>query len=69
MAGIGRPPDHEGFSGHLTLARLKARVRPPMLGHSIEGRFAVDEIELVRSRLSAQGARYATVAVARTSAS
>jgi 2'-5' RNA ligase len=62
MDGVGDPPDHEGYTGHLTLARLKSRVRPAMLGQPIEARFAVREIHLVRSHLSAQGARYETLA-------
>jgi 2'-5' RNA ligase len=67
MDGVGRPPDHETFTGHVTLARLKGRARPPMLSAPIEGRFTVREIHLVRSRLSAQGARYETVASASAS--
>ena len=67
MDGVGDPPDYEVFTGHLTLARLKARVRPPMLGAPIDARFAVREIHLVRSHLSAQGARYETLATASAS--
>ena len=67
MEGVGDPPDHEGYTGHLTLARLKSRVRPAMLGAPIEARFAVREIHLVRSHLSAQGARYETLATASAS--
>ena len=67
MDGIGRAPDHEEFTGHVTLARLKARVRPAMLGTSIDARFGVREIDLVRSRLSSQGARYETVATSSAS--
>ena len=62
MEGVGDPSDHDGYTGHLTLARLKARVRPPMLGVPIDVRFAVRDIQLVRSHLSRQGARYETVA-------
>jgi 2'-5' RNA ligase len=62
MEDVGRPPDHDTFHGHLTLARLKGRAKPPMLGAPIDARFTVREIQLVRSRLSAQGARYETVA-------
>jgi 2'-5' RNA ligase len=67
MDGVGRPPDHETFTGHITLARLKGRARPPIIGAPIDGRFTVREIELVRSRLSAHGARYETVATASAS--
>jgi 2'-5' RNA ligase len=64
MDGVGRPPDHDTFTGHLTLARLTRRARPPMLGAPIDARFTVREVRLVRSRLSTPGARYETVATA-----
>jgi 2'-5' RNA ligase len=67
MDGIAQPSDHEPFTGHLTVARLKARVRPPMLGEAIDGHFVVREIHLVRSRLSANGSRYETVSTVSSS--
>lgn len=64
MDGVGDPPDYDVFTGHLTLARLKGRARPAMLGAPIEARFAVREIHLVRSELAPQGSRYETLATA-----
>jgi RNA 2',3'-cyclic 3'-phosphodiesterase len=67
MNDVGDPPDYEGFTGHLTLARLKTRARPAMLGAPIEASFVVHEVHLVRSHLSAQGARYETLATSSAS--
>lgn len=62
MDGVGRPPDYDEFTGHLTLARLETRGRrPTMLGAAIDATFAVRELHLVRSRLSSSGPRYETV--------
>lgn len=55
-----RPPKR--FAGHVTLARVKARVpMPRVLGAMVGGEFDVAEIALVQSRLHPDGARYETV--------
>ncbi|UDY34314.1 RNA 2',3'-cyclic phosphodiesterase [Dermatobacter hominis] len=60
---IGEPPPRRPFHGHLTIARVKRDARmPPALGAMVDGRFRVDEVALVRSRLDPDGARYDTVA-------
>lgn len=62
--GIGHPPDHRGFAGHITLARARhARGVEfgPFTGAPIAGRWVVHEITLVASHLGAgvdRGARY-----------
>jgi len=63
------PDDH--FTGHITLARIKS-IRPKAaeglaaaaseLATAIFGEWSANEVELVRSQLSPQGARYSTVA-------
>lgn len=59
--GIGRSPRRR-FTGHLTLARLKADgPTPRALGVPINADFDVDELALVQSRLGPQGARYETL--------
>lgn len=65
--GYGRAaPPRRPFRGHLTLARLRparspaARAQPAPL--AVDARWPVDEVALVRSTLTPQGARYATVA-------
>jgi 2'-5' RNA ligase len=63
-AGIGRPPEDRPFSGHLTLARARARrgvdLRP-LTGARLEVSWAVDEVCLFESRLHPHGARYTVV--------
>ncbi len=55
-AGIGQPPEHRRFAGHITLARARhpggVDLRP-LTGASIAGRWVVPEITLVASRLGA----------------
>ena len=58
---LGEPPHPDGFRGHLTLARQRGGGVTSLDGASIDGSFRVDEIELLRSELHADGARYATV--------
>jgi 2'-5' RNA ligase len=59
---IGDAPS-PGFVGHLTVARLKPRVRPPgLLGAPIDGQFEVGEVALVESHLDQRGASYETLA-------
>jgi len=60
---VGEPPPRRRFSGHLTIARVKRDARmPPALGAIVDGTFDVERVELVRSRLDPDGARYDTVA-------
>lgn len=59
---LGEPAPKRPFFGHLTIARVKRDVvMPPALGAMVDGGFAVEEIELVRSRLDPDGARYDTL--------
>jgi 2'-5' RNA ligase len=63
-AGFGEPPEDRPFAGHLTLARVGRGARDdlrPLAGASIGGRWLVDELTLVESRLSPAGARYEVV--------
>jgi 2'-5' RNA ligase len=64
-AGIGRAPDPHPFTGHLTLARLRARAACGIAGARVSARFEVREVALVRSDPTAEGARYTTVATQR----
>ena len=60
-ASIGQPP-RKRFVGHLTLARLKAHAQmPKALGAYAPSTFEVEEVALVRSRLTPEGARYDTL--------
>jgi 2'-5' RNA ligase len=61
-ASLGEPPDPRPFAGHLTLARLRNRAACGLAGAAFSARFAVAEVELVSSRLGAQGARHEVVA-------
>jgi RNA 2',3'-cyclic 3'-phosphodiesterase len=62
VADDGEPP----FNGHLTLARSKRRLdasaRKALAGVSFGATFNVESFDLVASRLSAEGPRYATLA-------
>lgn len=60
---IGEPPPRRRAADHLTIARLQRGARPPpAIGALVSGRFEVDELELVRSRLDPEGARHDVVA-------
>lgn len=59
--GIGEPP-RPRFRGHLTIARTRRNANSTVLGHPVAGSFAVTEVALVRSELTAAGARYTTLA-------
>ena len=61
-AGVGRPPEKRPFAGHLTLARVRSGGTKGLLGAPVSGRWPVDEVHLVESRLHPHGARYASVA-------
>lgn len=60
-AALGEPPDPRPFRGHLTLARLGRRGACRLAGHAVGARFAVTELELVRSLLGPAGARHEVV--------
>jgi 2'-5' RNA ligase len=60
-AALGRPPDHRTFRGHITLARLDGRAKPP-LSDVAARRWTVATFALVRSHLGGGPARYETVA-------
>ena len=62
---IGEPP-RPRFRGHLTLARTRGNATPSLLGHPFEATFAIREVAVVRSDLTAEGARYETVATVPT---
>ena len=58
---LGEPPRRR-FDGHVTVARVKPRVRMPhTLGQLVSAEFAVSEVALVQSQLRPQHARYDTL--------
>ena len=57
-AALGEPPDPRGFTGHLTIARLKQRGACRVTGTPARSRFPVDEVSLVASRTGADGVIY-----------
>jgi 2'-5' RNA ligase len=62
FGGIGRPPEHRPFRGHLTLARGRA-VRTLSASRRLQrASFTVRALSLVESHLGPAGARYETVA-------
>jgi RNA 2',3'-cyclic 3'-phosphodiesterase len=65
---IGEPPEQRPFTGHVTIARLRQRSAPELLGHPVHAEFRADEIQLVRSHLHPQGARYETLDTVRLDA-
>ena len=60
-AGLGRPPDHRTFRGHITLARVEGRAEPPLTDLAART-WTVATFALVRSHLGGGPARYETVA-------
>lgn len=60
-AGLGERDRHR-FRGHLTIARAKPDATSSVLGAPIDAAFDVDEIALVASDLTPDGAVYTTVA-------
>lgn len=61
-ADIVTEPERRRFTGHLTLARLKRRARPPVVtGSHFSAEFAVEEVALVASSLKSTGAAYTTL--------
>lgn len=63
---IRAAPGGAPFSGHLTLARARARRTVPasLVGMRLEATWRVREVSLVRSELDPSGARYTTVVTA-----
>lgn len=61
-ADLSEPP-RRTFTGHLTVARLRRGASSQLPGLPIEAGFTVEEIELVESTLSPDGAVYETVDV------
>jgi 2'-5' RNA ligase len=63
---FGPPPEDRPFRGHITLARQRSRTRGrglrPAQGQPLAESWTVEAIELVRSHLGREGARYETVA-------
>jgi RNA 2',3'-cyclic 3'-phosphodiesterase len=57
-ASVGEPPDPRPFAGHITLARLRRRAACGVTGTRIRATFPVEEVELVRSTLTADGPEY-----------
>ena len=60
-AHLGKPPDDRPFHGHVTLARVAKHGRVdlrPLTGAAVHGEWQVDDVCLVESRLSPNGARY-----------
>jgi 2'-5' RNA ligase len=60
-ASVGEPPDPRGFTGHLTIARLRGRAACGVAGAPFSARFVVREVELVDSTLSSSGAVHEVV--------
>ncbi len=61
--GLGTEAERKRFLGHLTVARLSKNARPARsAGRRFDASFEVDEIALVASTLTPDGARYETLA-------
>lgn len=67
-------PEERGFSGHVTLGRIKGIRRPEVeelgrlaagMAERVFGEWTGDEVEIIRSELSPAGARYTALAGAR----
>lgn len=57
-ADLGDPPDRREFKGHITLARLRDRVRCALVGTPFEASWDVGSVELVSSVLGRDGATH-----------
>jgi 2'-5' RNA ligase len=57
-ADVGEAPDPRPFTGHVTLARLRAGARSAAAGRPFTAEFHVDEVVLVNSVLGRSGAVY-----------
>jgi 2'-5' RNA ligase len=51
-AGLGQPPTHDRFTGHLTVARVRRNASCTLVGYAVAGSFDVTSVALVRSHLS-----------------
>ena len=60
LVGVGKEEERP-FFGHLTLARLKNVPACALVEGSVQGRWDVDRVALVRSERTAEGSRYETV--------
>jgi 2'-5' RNA ligase len=60
-AGLGDPPDPRGFTGHLTVARLRHRGACRIAGAPVRASFPVGEVTLVESTTRAEGPAYRTL--------
>jgi RNA 2',3'-cyclic 3'-phosphodiesterase len=60
-AGLGKPPEHRTFRGHITLARVEGKTKPPLADVPVRS-WTVATFALVRSHLGGGPARYETVA-------
>jgi 2'-5' RNA ligase len=59
-AAFGDPPRRGRFKGHLTLARTKG-ARVDLSALDLEHTWEVDEVDVLRSHLGSEGARYETL--------
>ena len=57
-AELGEPPGPRGFTGHLTLGRLRRRGACRLTGTAVRASFPVREVSLVSSALTAAGAEH-----------
>lgn len=60
MEGVGTHVEPRPFHGHLTLARLRGRVRCSLVGTEVSGEFPVSRLDLVASETHHEGSRYTT---------
>jgi RNA 2',3'-cyclic 3'-phosphodiesterase len=57
--------EHRPYRGHLTLARVKRGSAAELAGEGFDAEAPVEHVELLRSRLHPDGARYERLAVVR----
>ena len=58
---VGEPPGSRPFHGHLTIARLRRGAKCELVGTAVALEFRVEEVVLVHSTLTRDGARYAVI--------
>lgn len=64
-SAVGSPSTHPGFTGHITVARLRRGATCALVGHGVSGSFEVASVALVRSEPPSAAdpvRRYVTVA-------
>lgn len=66
-AGLGAPRETRAFAAHVTLGRVREPRRQPALAEALArpadvGRVRIERVSLMRSELSARGARYSELA-------